>query len=119
MELEIIEQICFGFPNVESEIKWKSDLVFMIAKKMFCVIDLESIPNSIAFKVPDNDFEELASTNYFKPAPYFAQHNWVTLIEPNKISKKDLQNHLQTSYELVKAKLGKKALRSLNENETS
>ena len=116
MEIEIIENICFGLAHVESEIKWKSDLVFMIARKMFCVVDLDSYPNSIAFKVPEEDFEELAATSYFKPAPYFAQHSWVTLTEPNKIPIKDLQDYIRVSYELVKGKLSKKALLSLDEN---
>jgi len=115
MEIETIDEICSSLPHVQSEIKWKSDLVYMIARKMFCVVDLESIPNSIAFKVPAEDFEELAASAHFKPAPYFAQHKWVTLTQSNKISKKDLEAYIKCSYELVKGKLSKNVLRTLGQ----
>ncbi|MCR5862349.1 MmcQ/YjbR family DNA-binding protein [Flavobacterium sp. J372] len=60
MDINQIQQICNALPHVESEIKWKSDLVFMIARKMFCVIDLEALPTSIAFKVHADDYDESA-----------------------------------------------------------
>jgi predicted DNA-binding protein (MmcQ/YjbR family) len=115
MDIETIEQICKALPNVKEEIKWKSDLVFMVAKKMFCVVDLESIPTSVAFKVPNENFDEISTTLNFKPAPYFAQHKWVTVININKISQTDLKQHIKTSYELVKSKLSKKALKELDD----
>ena len=113
MDIETVEKICKALPFVEEEIKWKSDLVFMIAKKMFCVVDLESVPTTVAFKVPVDVFEELSTANNFKPAPYFAQHKWVTVIDFNKISQKELSAHIRISYELVKGKLSKKALNAL------
>lgn len=90
------------------EIKWKSDLVYMIAKKMFCVVDLDAIPTSVAFKVPDDAFEELSVCENFKPAPYFAQHKWVTVVDINKISLSALREHIETSYAIVRSKLTKK-----------
>ena len=114
MDIQTVEDICKTLPHVEEEIKWKSDLVFMVARKMFCVIDLESIPTSVAFKVPEEEFEEISATENFKPTPYFAQHKWVTVIDFNKISKSDLTNHIKISYALVKAKLNKKSLKELD-----
>ncbi len=114
MNIETIENICKSLPHVTEEIKWKSDLVFMIAKKMFCVVDLEAVPVSVAFKVPEDDFDTLSTTTHFKPAPYFAQHKWVTLTDIEKISVPELASHIKVSYGLVKAKLSKKTLRDLN-----
>jgi len=113
MDIETVEKICKSLPFVEEDIKWKSDLVFMIAKKMFCVVDLESVPTAVAFKVPADVFDELSTTHNFKPAPYFAQHKWVTVIDFNKISQRELSDHIRISYELVKGKLSKKALKEL------
>ena len=114
MDIEEIDKICKALPHVEVEIKWKSDLVYMIAKKMFCVVDLEAVPTSVAFKVPNEDFDETSTQINFKPAPYFAQHKWVTVINIAEISTVALRKHLFKSYELVKARLSKKVLRELD-----
>ncbi|HEX8269595.1 MAG TPA: MmcQ/YjbR family DNA-binding protein [Flavobacterium sp.] len=113
MNVETIGKICESLPNVEKEIKWKSDLAFMVGRKMFCIYDLESYPPSAAFKVPTEDFEELSAQMYFKPAPYFAQHHWVTVVDLEKVPPADLQRHIETSYRLVKAKLSKKVLKDI------
>jgi len=112
MDLALIEAVCTKLPHVESEIKWKSDLVFMIARKMFCLVDLEAIPTTVAFKVAVEDFDELSTLPYFKPAPYFAQHNWVTVVDIDKISLTDFQRLIEISYLLVKNRLSKKAIRN-------
>ena len=114
MDIEEIDKICKGLPHVEVEIKWKSDLVYMVARKMFCVVDLEAVPTSVAFKVPNEDFDETSTQLNFKPAPYFAQHKWVTAIDITEISTVALKKHIVKSYELVKARLPKMALRDLD-----
>lgn len=108
MDINQIQQICTDLPQVESEIKWKSDLVFMIARKMFCVIDLEAIPTSVAFKVPHDDYDEISTRENFKPAPYFAKNKWVTVIDIEKLKKPEAEAFITKSYELVMAKLPKK-----------
>ncbi|GEP52606.1 hypothetical protein FNO01nite_32780 [Flavobacterium noncentrifugens] len=115
MDIEKIDKICKDLPHVEVEIKWKSDLVYMVARKMFCVIDLEAIPTSVAFKVSNEDFDEISTQINFKPAPYFAQHKWVTVINISEISTIELKKHIVKSYELVKAKLSKKVLRDFDQ----
>jgi len=114
MDVETIEKICKTLPHVAEEIKWKSDLVFMIASKMFCVVDLEAVPVSVAFKVAADHFDEVAARPYFIPAPYFAQHKWVTLTDASKITPSDLEAYIKTSYELVKAKLSKRKIQELD-----
>ena len=113
MDIETVEKICKSLPHVTDEIKWKSDLVYMIARKMFCVVDLEAVPTSVAFKVPIDDFEEISTAVNFKPAPYFAQHHWVTVVDFNKISVRDLEEFIGVSYGLVKGKLSRKVLGEL------
>ncbi|MBD3581880.1 MmcQ/YjbR family DNA-binding protein [Flavobacterium selenitireducens] len=116
MTLETLETICSAMPHAHEEIKWKSDLVFMVASKMFCLVDLESVPMSVAFKVPDDRFDEISTQPNFKPAPYFAQHKWVTIIDIGKVSSEEFERHVKTSYELVKSKLTKKIREGLTQN---
>lgn len=117
MTVSDISAICLSLPHTDEEIKWKSDLVYMIARKMFCLVDLEALPTTVAFKVPDDVFEEICAQPNFKPAPYFAQHKWVTVTDIEKISRSELRQHIKTSYGLVKARLTKKRLSELDDGD--
>jgi predicted DNA-binding protein (MmcQ/YjbR family) len=85
----------------------------MIGRKMFCMVDLERIPTSACFKVHEDEYEELSASPNFRPAPYFAKHNWVMVDDIGKLKKKEIENFLIQSYELVKAHLPKKIKASL------
>lgn len=112
MNPEALRKFCLSLPKVTEDVKWDNDLCFSIGAKMFCITSLDP-PYKIGFKVPDDDFEELSTTEGFIPAPYMARAKWVLLTEPAKLGKKELENHIRTSYELVKAKLPKKLQKEL------
>ena len=95
-------------PAVTEDIKWDNDLVFSVGGKMFCVASLEP-PFKCSFKVPDEEFEELSSREGFQPAPYMARAKWVQVTNPTRLHKKEWEANIGRSYELVKAKLTKKA----------
>jgi predicted DNA-binding protein (MmcQ/YjbR family) len=105
---EDIRAICTKLPGVTEDIKWGADLCFSIGKKMFCVTGLEQVPISVSFKVPDEDFEEVSARPGFRPADYVARYKWVTVDDIKKIKQKGLEQFINQSYELVKAKLPKK-----------
>ena len=73
---------------------------------MFCVTNLEP-PHTFSFKVTDAEFDELSGSEGFIPAPYLARAKWVFVTDSSKLSRKDLKNYLQQSYDLIKAKLQK------------
>lgn len=79
---------------------------------MFCVANLEP-PHTFSFKVTDAEFEELSGSDGFKPAPYLARAKWVLCIDSSKLSRKDLNNYLQQSYDLIKTKIPKKQKKDL------
>jgi predicted DNA-binding protein (MmcQ/YjbR family) len=106
MDTEWLQKTCLALPATTEEVKWEHDLCFMVAKKMFCVYGLNE--GNIAFKVPDEQFDELSATDGFMPAPYMARAKWVTLLRPEKVNKKELTAYIKQSYELVKSKLPKK-----------
>lgn len=107
MDVETLRKICSSLPAVTEDVKWGNDLVFSVGDKMFCVASLEP-PFSSSFKVPDDEFDELSNRNGFTPAPYMARAKWVLVTDASKLNKKEWQQYIKQSYELVKTKLTKK-----------
>ena len=111
MDIEAIQQICMSFPQAEEGIKWKSDLVFMVGKKMFCIVDLATVPTAVSFKVPAELYEEISNSSGFRPAPWFAQHKWVMVDDISDLSKRDWEHYLKQSYDLVVERLSRRLRR--------
>lgn len=112
MDIEVLRTICLSFPAVTEDVKWGNDLCFCVGNKMFCVANLEP-PHTFSFKVTDAEFEELSQTEGFKPAPYMARAKWVLVTDSSKLSRKELKNYLQQSYDLVTAKFSRKQIKDL------
>ena len=113
MNIDFLQTLTENWPGVTTDVKWGNDLVFSVAEKMFCVASLEP-PPKIAFKVKDEEFEELSMREGFMPAPYMARNKWVLITNPAKLSKKEWETFVKESYELVKAKLSKKLQENLS-----
>ena len=79
---------------------------------MFCVTSLEP-PLSVSFKVTDEEFEELSQQDGIIPAPYMARNKWVMVTKPSALKKKEWEKYIRQSYEMIKAKLTKKARKDL------
>ena len=105
MNIEDIQSFCKSLPAVTEDVKWGNDLVFSVGAKMFCVVGLSESPTTASFKVADEEFDEMSSRKWFKPAPYVAKYKWVFIEDITKISKAEWKRYLRQSYELVKAKL--------------
>jgi predicted DNA-binding protein (MmcQ/YjbR family) len=112
MSIDFIRKICTSLPAVTEDIKWDNDLCFSIGGKMFCVCSLDP-PFKVAFKVKDEEFDELSNTDGFIPAPYMARAKWVLVTEPSRLNKKEWEDFINQSYELKKASLTKKARNDL------
>jgi len=112
MDIEWLRKFCLSLPATSEDIKWGNDLCFLVAGKMFCVAGLDN-PQKIAFKVPDEIFEELSTTQGFIPAPYMARAKWVVVQDISRLSQKEWKEYIQQSYLLVKKKLPKKILKEL------
>jgi len=107
MDIEWLRKYCLSLPASAEDIKWGNDLCFMVVGKMFCVAGLDT-PQKIAFKVPDEDFETLSTSEGFIPAPYMTRAKWVLVTETSLLNKKEWEQYILQSYNLVKAKLTKK-----------
>jgi predicted DNA-binding protein (MmcQ/YjbR family) len=113
MTVEDIQGICKKLPSVTEDVKWEHDLVFSIGGKMFCVVGLDQTPTTASFKVRDDQFEEVCTRDGFKPAPYVAKYKWVWIDDIKKMDKKEWQEFVKQSYDLVKEKLPAKTKKQL------
>lgn len=108
MNLETLQRLCRKLPDVTEDIKWDHDLCFCVGGRMFAIVSLEP-PHTLAFKCTPEDFGELIERDGIIPAPYLARAMWVQ--EQNlgqTLDAKEVERLLQTSYELVSAKLPKR-----------
>jgi len=103
--IETVRAICRSLPAVSEDLKWGSDLCFLVAKKMFVVVNLEP-PHQIAFKCTPEMFGELIERPGIIPAPYMARNMWV--MEETlgaTLARDELEGLVRASYDLVVAKL--------------
>ena len=112
MDIEALQKFCLNLPAVVEDVKWDNDLVFSVGGKMFCVASLEP-PFTCSFKVKDEEFDEMSIRDGFIPAPYMARAKWVLLNKPHILNKKEWEQLVKQSYDLVKAKLTKKVREEL------
>lgn len=109
MKTEDVCEICRSFPHAQEEVKWGNDLVFMIAGKMFAVVDLtETEYDHFSFKCSPDDFEKLLERDGVIPAPYMARAQWVSITKRDVLTPDEAKHYLRNAYELIKAKLPKK-----------
>ncbi len=112
MNIDDLQKFCLSLPATTADVKWGNDLCFSVGGKMYCASSLDA-PLKIAFKVADEDFEELSTTDGFIPAPYMARAKWVLVTRPAKLNKKEWETYIRNSYELIKAKLTTKLKKEL------
>lgn len=116
MNIEELRTFCLSLPAVTEDIKWENNLAFSVAGKMFCLADLDP-PFQVSFKVRDEEFADLPSTDGIIQAPYFARMKWVKVMDESKLSRQQWEHFLRQSYDLVKSILPKKVRESIENEE--
>jgi len=120
MDIEQARAYCLSFPHATENVQWGNDLVFKIAGKMFAVTVLESASKyCLSFKCTEEKFAELIEREGIDTAPYSARYHWVALESFGALSEKELKALLRNSYDLVFAKLPKKARVDLEDKKTA
>lgn len=98
---------CRALPGVTEDVKWGNDLVFSVGGKMFVVFGLPE-HEPFSFKVHPAVFGTLTQQEGIRPAPYLAQHSWVSVASRDLLPDGELTALIQESYALVAQKLPKK-----------
>lgn len=113
MDIEQLREICLAFPGASEQIQWGDDLLFKVGGKMFAITPLIPAPVYLSFKVTPENFAELTERPGIIPAPYLARAKWVALESRDALAPSELAPLLRASYDLVVAKLPRKARESL------
>jgi len=113
MDIEQLRKICLAFPGASEQIQWGDDLLFKVGGKMFAITPLIPAPVCLSFKVTPENFAELTERPGIIPAPYLARAKWVALESRDALAPSELAPLLRASYDLVVAKLPRKARESL------
>ena len=108
MSVDWIRSTCMAMPHATEEVQWGNHLLFKVGGKMFAITGLEHSAG-VTFKCTDEEFAELTERPGIIPAPYMARNKWVAVERLDALPRAELKRLLGTSYELVKAKLTKKA----------
>ena len=110
MNIESLRTYCLSFPKATENIQWGHDLCFKVMGKMFMVaaLEIEARPR-LCFKCTPDSFAELIEREGMAPAPYVGRYQWVGLESLDTLGVRELKDLIATSYELVTAKLPKKA----------
>ena len=109
MDVDWLRELCLSFPGTTEQIQWGYDLVFKVGGKMFAVTPLEPAPVCLSFKASPENFAELTERQNIIPAPYMARAQWVALQTRDALTRDELSRLLRESYEMVFAKLPRKA----------
>lgn len=109
MDAEWLRKLCLSFPGSTEQIQWGYDLLFKVGGKMFAITPLEPAPVCLSFKASPEKFAELTERQNIIPAPYLARAQWVALQTRDAVTHDELAGLLRESYEMILAKLPKKA----------
>lgn len=102
-----IEALCLSLPGAVLDYPFGPQIaVYKVGGKMFAAMDLG---DGLSFKVSDMAYQILTENALARPAPYLAKAKWVNLQTPSDWSDEELGEHLRAAYQLIVAKLTRKA----------
>ena len=113
MNIEQLRTFCLSFPGATEDIKWGADLCFCVGAKMFCVTGVDSLSGGISVKCTPEKFAEITERVGIIPAHYVARYHWVTIERLDAVSTTEMKVLIETSYQLVFAKLPKRLRESI------
>jgi|SRR5579862_2550588 len=107
--VEWVREFCLSLPHTTEDIQWGNDLLFRIAKKIYCGVPLEPQAKvKLTLKCTPEKFAELVEIEGIIPAPYMARNYWVAFVDLNALRRSEISELIRNSYRLVFEKLPKK-----------
>ena len=116
--IEWVRELCLSLPSTTEDIQWESDLLFRVARKIYCVVPLEpQAAVKLSLKCTPEKFAELMEIDGIIPAPYMARNHWVAFVDMNALRQSEIRELIRNSYGLVVEKLPKKLQAELAESD--
>ena len=114
MDVESIRACCLSLPQATEDIKpqWGDALLFRIANKIFVSMSLAEVPLRMNVKCTPERFHELLEIDGVKIAAYVGRYHWIEVPLAGVLRDSELKELIRESYENVKAKLPKSALKA-------
>ena len=104
MKLDSIRKYCLSFPEATENLQWGEELCFKVRGKIFAMIALGGVPQSIMFKCAAEKFSELLEREGVEPAPYVGRYKWILLRSLDTLPERELQELIRESHDMVVAK---------------
>lgn len=110
LNLEEFRNYCLAMPGVTEELPFGPDtLVFKVMGKIFALTGLDSETFSMNLKYSSEEIEELRSKHpAITPGYHMNKNHWNTVLVDGSISKKELLQLIDISYQLIVSGLPKK-----------
>ena len=111
--LEWLRRYCLSFPHATESIQWGDHLVFKVGGKVFAITAFEPSQNILTIKCAPEKFNDCVERPGIAPAAYLAQAKWISIESEDALPRAELKSMIRESYDLVWAKLPKKARAAL------
>ncbi|MGH9697807.1 MAG: MmcQ/YjbR family DNA-binding protein [Bryobacteraceae bacterium] len=111
--LEWLRLYCLSFPHATESIQWGDHLVFKVGGKVFAITAFEPSQNILTIKCAPEKFNDCVERPGIAPAAYLARAKWISIENEDALPRTELKNLIRESYDLVWAKLAKKARATL------
>jgi predicted DNA-binding protein (MmcQ/YjbR family) len=104
-----LKQLCGAWPGAAVAVRREDELVLSVAGRAFATLCLCGPERDrLSFAVEAGQFVELTEQPGIVPAHYAARPFWITLTEPERFTRAQVEDFLRRSYELVRADLSKR-----------
>jgi len=104
MNIDSLRKFCLSFPHATEKLQWGEELCFKVGGKIFAMIGLGSVPQTMVCKCNPESFAALTELEGIVPAPYVGRYQWVMLERLDALSDFELRHVITSSYDLVAAK---------------
>jgi predicted DNA-binding protein (MmcQ/YjbR family) len=104
MQVEDLRRFCLALPEARENLQWGENLCFKVRGKLFAILDLAAVPQSLTLKSHPERFAELLECEGIGPAPYLGRYKWVQLESLEILPAEEMEDLLRQSYDLVSAK---------------
>lgn len=113
---EAFNAFCSGLPGTTYVCQWGGAHVWKVGGKVFAIGGWNEDSMGITFKVNEIAYEMLKDAPGLRPAPYMASRGllWLQHHDPVAMPDCDVLDYVKASYELVAAKLPRKARATLS-----
>jgi predicted DNA-binding protein (MmcQ/YjbR family) len=113
MNIEDLRSFCIALPHATEDIQWGNDLLFRVGNKIFAATGLDQTPLQISLKCTPEKFSELIEMDGIVPARYTARYHWVTVERTDALPRRELEDLIKKSYEMVLSKIPAKVKKQI------